>query len=139
VKVLCVFDSSVALADHQRGRLGEVESVFAVTAGQSYQLLGMGIWDDVLTFLIAGSDDLPMFLPAGLFQPASIALPSDWYFRLNVGIQLSGRSRWTEPCTALWGYRELVEDDLHAPALEEMQPHALRVFARRLSEASKQQ
>ena len=100
-------------------------------------VLGMGIWENVLSFLVTDDFQMPCFAPGGLFELDLLEFPDGWVFRLCTGVRASGRDLWSDPCAAVWGYRELVEDPTHAAALEDREEHALGVFERRRAEAGR--
>lgn len=128
--VTCAFIRASDLADHQRGRATGLDSVFPLTVGGHYILVGMGLWENVLSFLVRDDYGNPCFAPAGLFELGSYELPESWGFRLCPGVRKSGRDLWVEPCG--WGYPEFVDDPAHPGALEEREDAALAVFFREL-------
>lgn len=130
--VTCAFIRASDLADHQRGRATDLDSVFPLTIGGRYLVVGMGLWEGVLSFLVRDDCGTPCFAPAGLFELACYVLPDSWRFRLGPGVRASGKDLWVEPCEGVWGYPELVDDPAHAGALEEREGRALAVFFREL-------
>lgn len=131
MRAVCAFNQSSMLSDHQRGRLADLESTYPLTVGHEYCVLGMIIFENVLSFLVP--DDLggPCFAPGGLFELGDHNMPGDWKFALREGTRASGRELWTHPLAAVWGYEELVTDTEHVAALAERRPEALDVFSAR--------
>lgn len=124
----CLSNRFADLAEHQRGRFDDLDGTYSVTVGTTYSVVGMGVWENVLHFLVQGDLSLPEFIPAGLFQCESQALPESWQFSLLPGIAAEGAALWENPCSALWGYSDLVRDAGHAQLLGERDPGALATF-----------
>lgn len=80
---------------------------------------------DHLSVLIRDDWGGPAFVPAGLFAEVTTALPPGWSFALDTGARAGRRTLWGEPCVAVWGYRELVEDEGHVAALLTGEPTAV--------------
>ena len=108
MRAICRFNRSSDLADHQRGRFASVDSEYPLSVGGEYVVLGMGIWENVLSYLVRDDIGHPAFAPTGLFERGEDAIPSHWLFALREGISASGRERWVHPCSAIWGYPALV-------------------------------
>jgi hypothetical protein len=131
----CVDNQASALSDHQRPR-GTVEgSSYPISAGKTYVVLGMLLWENVLTVLIPDDWGGPCYAPAGLFDLGTWRMPSDWRFGLFSGIRAAGTQLWTDPYGAAWGYPEFVEDPEHGTGLAERDVAALAIFSQRLQEA----
>jgi hypothetical protein len=68
-------------------------------------------------------------MPLELFDISRSNIPPDWYFKSypdgTIARQRGFRARW--------GYRQLIESDLHRDALEELDPEALDIFAAELA------
>lgn len=129
MKAVCRSNRASDLADHQLGRATSPEAVYPLTIGSAYLVLGMGIWENVLSYLVCDDVERPFFAPAGLFDPNKVeVIPSGWEFALRGGISAEGRELWTNPCAAVWGYHELVADPAHAGALEEGDEEARAIF-----------
>jgi hypothetical protein len=128
MKATCIFNRQLDLAEHQKRRATSEEAVYSLTIGKTYTILGMHIWENVLSFLVYDDVMVPSFVPAGLFQPEEFSIPSDWMFALRSGISASGRQQWTDPCSAVWGYEELVANPDHFAALVEGDQEAFSIF-----------
>ena len=135
VRLLCAFNRSSALPAEQRGRLVDVDEMYPLTVGSEYVVVGMGLWENVLFVLVRDDWGKPCFARAGLFELSSGEIPEGWRFALGPGIRASGRDLWVQPCGAMWGYDELVDDPAHLGALEERDPDALAIFERRVAVA----
>jgi hypothetical protein len=133
----CVTNRSSSLSDHQRPRGETDRSVYPLTVGARYVVVGMGLWENILSVLVRDDWGGPCFAPAGLFELGVHRLPSGWLFGLFSGIRASGQQIWTDPRSAVWGYPELVNDPAHAGALEEGEAAALSVFAVRMEQAER--
>mgnify|MGYP000036764865 CR=1 FL=1 len=132
VIAVCVHNRSSMLAEHQRGRLGDLDSEYSVSIGERYIVVGMGIWENVLHFLVRDDWRMPTFMPAGLFDCPAQSLPEGWGFSLQPGIAARGRDLWVTPCAALWGYEQLLADPEHAGLLGERDDAAMLVFFQEL-------
>jgi hypothetical protein len=131
----CITNRSVDLASNQRPR-GETDgTVYPLNIGSTYAVLGMGLWEHILTVLVRDEYGYPCFAPAGLFAAGTSPIPESWSFGLFSGIRASGTDVWTDPRGAVWGYFELVNDEDHAGALGEHQPDALAIFVDRAHQA----
>lgn len=108
---------------------------YPVTVRQSYPVVGMFLWENVLHLLVPDDFGGPLFAPAGLFAPGAWKLPSHWFFGLFSGIRASGNDIWEDPYGAAWGYEEFVLNAGHASDLANRVPEALRTFERRVAEA----
>ena len=137
MKAVCRYNSSSRLADHHRGRFSSIESTYPLTVGGEYVVVGMGIWENVLSYLVCDDIGVPTFAPSGLFDPEDVeVIPPGWEFALRGGISAEGTELWTNPCAAVWGYHELVADPSHAGALEEGDDEARAIFREALRRQS---
>lgn len=128
MRLTCAFNRSSALPEEQRGRMADVEETYPLTVASEYVVLGMGLWENVLSVLVRDDWGKPCFARAGLFELGSGEMPEGWRFALGPGIRATGRELWMQPCGAVWGYARLVDDPAHAAALEERDPEALAIF-----------
>lgn len=127
----CVHNVGSNLGPPERCHFFTAETVFNVEVGKEYLVLGLGIFETVLLALVCDETAKPNWLPIGLFEFDSRALPSDWEFVLLDGRAASGgdaTNRWI----AKWGYAELVRDERHSDALIERDPQALGISSREL-------
>lgn len=132
----CVDNRAVTLSDHQRPRGAVENSTYPLTAGRMYPVLGMVLWENVLSLLVPDDWGGPCYAPAGLFDLGAWELPKSWSFGLFSGIRASGRDLWADPYGAAWGYAEFVHDPDHGAGLAEQDEGALEIFNAHLAEAS---
>jgi hypothetical protein len=135
MRLTCISSRAMDLTEEQRPRGSLPQSTYPVTAGGTYLVLGIQVWENFINLLVEDDDGLPAFVPAGLFDLGTWRIPDGWSFGLFAGLRVSGRDRWSEPLVAAWGYEEFVSDSEHASALAEMDANALRVFSLRTAEA----
>ena len=135
VKGTCISNDPRTLADHQQSRAAAFESVYPLTPGKSYPIVGMTIAERAFYLLVPDDWGGPCFAPAGFFELFTAALPSGWRVGLEAGIYESGRDLWSHPGVASWGYREFVDDADHVRALVEMEPQALTIFQAHVAQA----
>lgn len=131
----CVDNRAVFLADHQRPR-GTVEnSTYPLTSGKAYPVLGMLLWENVLSVLVPDDWGGPCYAPAGLFDLGAWGIPEGWSFGLFSGIRASGSALWADPYGAAWGYDEFVHDPEHGIGLAERDEAALTIFNAQVAQA----
>ena len=133
--LVCVDNRAISLADHQRPRGDLDNTVYPVTPGKAYPVLGMALLENVLYVLAQNDWAMPDELPAGLFDLGTWEMPSGWMFGLCSGIRASGKQAWVDPCGAVWGYAEYACDPTHGTRLLEREEDALKIFADRVREA----
>ena len=133
--VVCIDNRASILSDHQRPR-GTVEnSTYPITAGKTYPVLGMLLWENVLSVLVPDDWGGPCYAPAGLFDLGTWEVPRGWAVGLFSGIRASGTDLWRDPYAASWGYSEFVHDPEHGAGLAERDARALEIFNERVREA----
>lgn len=128
----CVRNTGAALGEPCRGNWHTAKTVFHLEIGRSYIILGMGLFETVLSALVVDETGKPNWLPIGLFDFQDTRLPSDWEFVLVDGLAASGgdaSNRWV----ARWGYSELVHNARHSDELIERDPVALEIVAGELA------
>jgi hypothetical protein len=127
----CIHNTGSSLGEPSRGGFYGAGTVFHLELGKDYIVLGLGIFETVLLALVCDETEKPNWLPVGLFEFKSSALPADWEFALLDGAAASGSdasNRWV----ARWGYAQLVRDDHHSDALVARDVDALAIFFREL-------
>jgi hypothetical protein len=127
----CTANSGLDLGVPERGNFYGVGTVFHLTIGTQYRVLGMGLFETVMLALVCDDTGKPNWLPVGLFEFGIASFPSDWEFTVLDGHAASGgdpSNRWV----ARWGYPELVRDERHSDRLTERDPGALDIFFRAL-------
>ena len=111
------------------------EAVFHVELGAEYPVIGMGLFETVLSVLVRDETGKPSWLEIGLFE-VSGDVPNDWDFALYDGLAASGGDA-SNGWVARWGYDELVNNPNHSDALIERDPEALRIFDKEYARRSK--
>jgi hypothetical protein len=127
LRLRCVANRGVFLPAGRRPRGTTASSAFAVTPGRTYVAAGVLALADHLSALVRDDWGGPAFVPAELFAEVTAALPAGWSFALDSGTRTGRRTLWGEPCVAVWGYAELVEDEGHVAALLAGDPRAVAV------------
>jgi hypothetical protein len=130
MKLTCAFNRSSALPAEQRGRMVGSDETYPLTVGLEYVVVGMGLWENVLFLLVRDDWGKPCFARAGLFELGSQEVPDGWRFALGPGSERRVARLWVEPCGAVWGYDELVDDPEHLGALAACDPEELAIFER---------
>jgi hypothetical protein len=137
LKLKCLHNRSSSLPDSQRGRFREIDEEYYLTIGESYSVVGMHLFENVLSVLVRDDNRLPSFVPAGLFELGAHGLPDGWKFALADGLLAAeGPDLWSHPLVSVWGYDELVLDPRHNDDLLESVPEALAIFHREVDAQS---
>jgi hypothetical protein len=71
-----------------------------------------------------------------MFSGELANLPANWMFRICGDARPAPAQDHAGETVAIWGYRELVEDENHYPELTEWVPEALAIFREYLRPAS---
>ena len=109
--------------------------MYPITPGTEYALVGMLLWENILSVLVQDDWGGPCYAPAACFDLGVAAIPDDWRFGLFSGIRASGTEVWSDPYGAAWGYPEFVDDPGHGTALAEGDAAAVAIFAARVAAA----
>lgn len=128
----CVHNTGASLGEPERGAFYSRTTVFNLSLGKLYPIVGLGVFETVMLALVCDESGLPNWLPVGVFEIEPTILPPGWEFALFDAVGASGgavSNRWV----ARWGYAELVHDDGHLDGLIEREPAALEVFSRELA------
>ena len=128
----CVRHTGASMGEPERGHYYTAETVFHVNIGSEYLVMGMSLWETILTVLVCDETGRPRWHPIGLFEFDSQRLPDDWEFRLLDGIAASGGDA-LDRRVAIWGYTQLVRDLEHSDRLIMQDPSALQVFFEELA------
>lgn len=101
------------------------QSMFHLTVDREYDVLGICLTREALQYLVWDDVERPQWYPVSAFVVTDDTLSPEWHFHIfppysNV--------------TAVWGYRELSDED-HFDGLAERDPGALQVFRERALEA----
>jgi hypothetical protein len=126
----CVANRARAVPQYVGVLFFDLSVQFALTIGDPYPVLGMELYRDVLQILVPDNSDhkRPQWLPVDLFEIEKSEVPAIWYFQAYS----SGAVAHERGFRARWGYRQLVESDMHRDGLEELDPAALAIFAEEL-------
>jgi hypothetical protein len=129
----CIANRAQAVPQYLGVLFFDLSVQFALTIGDTYPVLGMELYRDLLQVLVPDNSDhrRPQWMPLELFEISRTELPS-WYF-VSYPEGTAARERGFR---ARWGYRQLVESDEHRDGLEELDPSALAIFSAELSQAN---
>lgn len=130
--VKCIRNQGSALGAPSTGSFYTRETVFHVSIGREYDVLGFGLYETTLLTLVLDETQKPNWLPVGLFDISSLRLPPEWRVSVFDGIAASG-GRERRGWVALWGYEELVRDTRQVDALVDRDPAALERFSEELA------
>lgn|GEM_PF-3350372 len=128
LRLRCVAGRGAFLPDDRRPRGTSRSAAYAVTPGRVYPVVGVVVLADHLSVLVRDDWGGPAFVPAELFAGVTTTVPAGWAFALDSGSRAGLRTLWGEPVVALWGYRELAEEDGHVAALLAGDPRAVALF-----------
>ena len=123
----CVQNDPAKLANWQRLAPAGFETVYPLTIGLSYPIVGMMLYSTVLWVLVEDDNRGPLMAPVDMFRKISQQLPEGWWFRAgNTDASIVGEP--LDQTIAVWGYAELVENPDHYSALTEWEESALASF-----------
>lgn len=128
----CRHNAGSSLGKPGPGAFYTEETIFHVTIGGEYDVLGLGFFETTLLALVLDDTAKPNWLPSGLFDFSHEALPTGWEFSVFDGIVASGGDRAADHWVAMWGYPDLVRNPRHSDELIERDPAALTIFFREL-------
>ncbi len=123
MKVKCLCNTGEGLFVTTKKYSGDTdETKYPLKVNEVYTVYGQGILNGILYYLIIGTyEDLPSWYPAELFLVIDKIINVDWYYRFNS----------SHIATALWGYYELIYDDMHYENLIMRDHKAVSVFLKR--------
>jgi len=122
MRISCRANSGQALPESYLGNGYFRESVFNVTIGSEYAVLGIAVYKGIVCFLLVDDVSLPNWYPADLFSVVDSRIPANWFSALYPGNAAA--------LGFLIGYRALIFDERHYDALLERDPEALEIFHR---------
>lgn len=96
------------------------QAVFDLSLDRAYRILGIGLWQCGLLYLISDDNNMPNWYPNELFAPSCARIPDYWHFAIFRGDD--------QQLQAIWGYEQLVCQEQHNDELMGREPRALRVF-----------
>jgi len=123
----CVIVEGEGLGEPERGLLYTDETVFHLTVGSDYLVMGMALFQTGLIVLVRDDTGRPNWYPIGLFYLVDQTIPADWEFAITDAKSASGVGP-AEGVAAQWGYRELIQTPSHHEELIERVPSALKIF-----------
>ncbi len=126
MKAKCISNNGNGLLKTTIEYTGDSEkSIYPLKEGEVYTIYGQIIYKNVLKYLILGSyENLPSWYPAELFEIVDTSLHFEWYFN----------SYPTEDISAVWGFKELVNDLEFLDELIDREDSAIRIFLLRKKE-----
>jgi hypothetical protein len=127
----CRHTTGAELPPPEDGSYYTARSVFQLTAGEPYRLMGIGVFEAVPIALVRDDAGCATWLPLAAFTVSPQPLPDNWQFAAADATSAGG---WA----MRWGYPELVRDLHHIEALIEREPFALAIFEAELGRASEQ-
>jgi hypothetical protein len=148
MKAVCLTNDPKDLADYKPDQAHR--ALWRLTPGRPYPIAGMASGGGGLSFLVRDDSGGPLFAPAELFEMFEADFPTGWIFAVNSGLAIHApegpptpptqRRNPEDELSAVWGYRELVEDPMHATALLDWAgprvAEAMAAFDRAIAESS---
>ncbi len=102
-----------------------VNTRLPMNIGDVYLVYGQILSEGILEYLVKGANEnLPSWYPAEIFEVADSQMHYEQYFRY----------RRDDEITAIWGFRELVEDENYFYSLQDREKEAIEIFLDRKKE-----
>lgn len=126
MKVKCLYNTGMGFSKNTLLHMGcTIYTELPLCVNEICTVYGQIISRGILKYLIKGSkENLPSWYPAEIFEVVDPLLPMEWYFKYNN----------TNEICAIWGYQELVNDDMHLEKLIDREDDAIRIFLKRKKE-----
>ena len=126
MKVKCMYNTGAGFSESTLKRMGcTVNTRFPMNVGDIYLVYGQILSRGMLEYLVKGANEnLPSWYPAELFEVVDSQMHFESYFRY----------RQDDEITAIWGFRELVEDENYLYRLQDREKEAVRIFLDRKKE-----
>ena len=132
MKVKCISNTGqgLSLATLKSGwHFSRKTRFWEIEIGKTYIPYGISVLFNVIHYLIFPDNGvLPTWTPAELFLIEDNLLPTEWYFRYF------HEKEHPDYFSAIWGYKELVNEDDHWFNLFEGQKDAINMFLQRKEE-----
>jgi len=134
MKVRCIHNTGEALRVYENKPLSKNElgkfgttgnTVFGLPIGKEYIVMGMILGEGILGYLIDDGGYVSVY-PYPLFEVIDNKLPTSWFFK-----SLKNTNENYPYLEAIWGYYELVYDDVHFEKLSDVDEEAQRIYFRR--------
>lgn len=126
--VKCMYNAGKDLPEETLKIIHFSTTIFQLNIGNEYPVYGIAIWKGILNYLTMDKYlDLPSWHPADLFEIVDSELPYEWhhkYYGFTEGVHLN----------AIWGYKELVQEEEHYTELIEREDTAISIFLKRKKE-----
>jgi hypothetical protein len=127
MRVLCTAKSGESLSVNHYEHGYTPSTDFDLEIGKDYIAYGISLWNGLLVYLVVGEGLHPHWYPAELFTVSENKLPDDWffaYFAEKDGAEIN----------AIWGYNELVNNEVHFDGVSNLDQDAIEVFVTRKKE-----
>jgi hypothetical protein len=127
MRVKCLANNGMGVSKYTLEHGGyTIHSRLPMHINDTYVVYGQIISNRVLEYLIIGSEEnLPSWYAAELFEVVDTILPMEYYYNFFNN---------EEGISAIWGFKELVEDENYLYNLEEREDSAVRIFLKRKKE-----
>lgn len=126
MKAICISNNGKGLLKATTEYTGDSEkTIYSLKEKEVYTIYGQMIYKKVLKYLVIGSyEDLPSWYPAELFEILDTSVHLEWYFNAYPA----------EDISAIWGFKELVNELTFLDELIEREDSAIRTFLFRKKE-----
>ena len=137
MKVRCINNTGKSIRQYENkalkkgelGRFGATEyTQFGLEIDKEFLVMGMLLGEGVLDYLIDDEGYISAY-PYPLFEVVDKKVPSSWYFRA-----LQSTDKDYPYREAIWGYYELVFDDMHYSQLVDGVKSACQLYFKRKKE-----
>lgn len=134
MRVRCINNTGKSIRQYEykslkKGELGRFEtteySQFGLDIGKEFLVMGMLFGEGSLNYLIDDGGYISA-CPYPLFEVINNKIPFCWYFRALQNTDQSYPYR-----EAIWGYYELVFDDMHYVQLADVEESAYQIYFKR--------
>ena len=126
MKIKCIANTAAGFSEYTLLHMGcSIDSSLPMKVGDVYLVYGQMIVDGILQYLIQGSGEyLPSWYPAEIFEIVDSQMHFETYFRY----------RSNEEISAVWGFKELVDNENYIDDLMERESYAVEIFLMRKEE-----
>lgn len=126
MKVKCKYNTGAGFSEYTLLHMGcSAYSRLPMNVGDVYLVYGQMIANGILKYLVQGAgENYPSWYPAEIFEVIDSQMHFESYFSY----------RKDEEISAVWGFRELVEDEYYLYDLIEREKYAIKIFLDRKKE-----
>ena len=126
MKIKCLSNTGAGFSKYTLDVVGcTVNTRLPLQIGDIYVVYGQILSGNILKYLVKGTNEnFPSWYPAEIFQVIKSQLPFEWYFRYCKGEEIS----------AIWGFKELVNDKNYLYNLIEREEESIKIFLKRKKE-----